>query len=71
LLKGRPSPEARAAIGGFQQVEGALQPALEACLSGEELRERGYPEDVELAGMLNVSDAVAYFDGTAYRRRRA
>jgi 2-phosphosulfolactate phosphatase len=69
-LKGRPSPEARAAIAGFQQIRGALRQALEECLSGEELRERGYPEDVELAGMLNSSDSVAYFDGTAYRRRK-
>lgn len=70
FLKGRPSPEARAAMAGFQQIEGSLQQALQECMSGQELRERGYPEDVELAAMLNVSDAVPYFDGTAYGRRR-
>jgi 2-phosphosulfolactate phosphatase len=68
FLKGRPSPEARAAMASFQQIESSLEQALEECMSGEELRERGYPEDVRLAGMLNVSDAVPYFDGTAYRQ---
>jgi 2-phosphosulfolactate phosphatase len=70
FLDGRPSPEVRAAVAGFQQIEGSLQRTLEECMSGQELRERGYPEDVKLAGMLNASDAVPYFDGTAYRRTR-
>jgi phosphosulfolactate phosphohydrolase-like enzyme len=55
-------------MASFQQIESSLEQALEECMSGEELRERGYPEDVRLAGMLNVSDAVPYFDGTAYRQ---
>jgi len=54
----RPTPEAGAALAAYAQVAEALGPALRACVSGRELRDHGFPEDVETAAGSGVSEAV-------------
>ena len=72
-LTGHRSPEADLALGGFEAVQTRLPPTLARCSSGKELIGRGFRDDVEVAAMLNVSDAVpqlvngAYVDAT-FRR---
>lgn len=60
--------EARAAIAAFRELQGDLLPALRDCMSGRELIERGYLEDVEIAAEVDVSSAVPVYDGEAYAR---
>lgn len=57
-LKGRLSPEALAAVAAFQQARDRLDETLAHCSSGKELIERGFSEDVRLAGQLNASDTA-------------
>ncbi len=54
-LEGTRSPEAEAAEGVFLRFMGRIGKALERCGSGKEVEERRGPEDVRLAGELNVS----------------
>lgn len=55
-LNGRRSPEAAAALAAFREAEPRLEEVLTQCISGKELMERGFWEDVRLAAKLNVSD---------------
>jgi 2-phosphosulfolactate phosphatase len=48
------APEALAAIGAFEAVRLALPAVLGESVSGRELRDAGYPEDVAVAAALNV-----------------
>ncbi len=57
-LPGGKSPEARWAVRTFEGFAGDLRGTLNGCLSGRELIERGFPEDVEVAASLNVSETV-------------
>jgi 2-phosphosulfolactate phosphatase len=57
------SPEAQLCEAGFRSVRGELRELLWECGSGRELREMGYPEDVEHAARLDVYDAVPAMDG--------
>jgi 2-phosphosulfolactate phosphatase len=66
-LSGAASAEARAAVAAFRELEPELPAALRASLSGRELIERGYPEDVEIAAEAEVSTAVPVYDGVAFR----
>jgi 2-phosphosulfolactate phosphatase len=52
------SPEARAALAVFEEAKDDLLQRLLACPSGRELAERGFEEDVRIAGELDVG-AVA------------
>jgi len=54
-LDGRRSPEAETAAAVFQAAESDLLDRLTRCSSGKELIGRGFAEDVQLAGQLNVS----------------
>jgi 2-phosphosulfolactate phosphatase len=65
-LPGSRSPEAAAAVALFDRHRAILAETLAACCSGRELVERGYENDVFLAGQLDVSSCVARFDGTAF-----
>lgn len=56
-LTGAFSPEAEAAVAAFQSCPD-LQQTLRQSGSGQELIERGFPADVELASQLNVSSCV-------------
>ncbi|WP_245996468.1 2-phosphosulfolactate phosphatase [Brevibacillus invocatus] len=49
------SPEAEAAVATFSASQYKLESLLEHSVSGQELIVRGYPDDVHLAAMLNVS----------------
>ncbi|MED1791552.1 2-phosphosulfolactate phosphatase [Brevibacillus nitrificans] len=52
------SPEAQMAVGAFRMAKAQLVELLQKCGSGQELIQRGYPEDVAIASMYNSSDAV-------------
>ena len=52
------SPEARICQGAFMAARDDLAQVLWECGSGRELREMGYPEDVEHSARLDVYDAV-------------
>lgn len=68
-LPGSKSPEADAAVAIFERYRDSLVAALEQCGSGRELEERGHHEDKIIAGSLDVSSSVPWFDGTAYVAR--
>ncbi len=57
-LEGTRSPEAAAAAAVFAEFATRLPATLGGCASGRELIERGYPQDIELASMLDVDAAV-------------
>jgi len=69
-LPGTRSPEAEAALAAWQSARLKLLELLRVCPSGQELIERGFPQDVEIAGEVNVSLSAptmkegAYVDGT-------
>jgi 2-phosphosulfolactate phosphatase len=65
-LPGSASPEARAAIAAFEAAAGDLEAQLLDCVSGRELAERGYAEDVALAAELDASPCVPRLEGGAY-----
>jgi 2-phosphosulfolactate phosphatase len=58
-LRGAKSPEALAAESAFRDVlSRGIRATLQECMSGRELIERGFAEDVELAAELDVCDVV-------------
>jgi len=65
-LPGRPSPEAQAAVSAFRERRNGLARALRDCYSGQELIERGFASDVELAAQLDVSQSVPRLRDGAY-----
>lgn len=67
-LKGERSPEAAVAEMAFLSVVGEIEPRMRKSVSGRELIDRGFSEDISLACELNADDyAVRLIDG-AYRR---
>lgn len=52
------SPEAEAAVAIFYASQNKLESVLQKSVSGQELIVKGYPDDVHLASMLNVSQIV-------------
>lgn len=67
-LGGSLSPEARSARAVFRQLRPSLSADLQECVSGRELIERGFAEDVILASQLNASDCAPRLVDGAYRR---
>jgi 2-phosphosulfolactate phosphatase len=67
LTPPQPSPEAVVAIAAWRAIAPALTPFLAASSSGRELRERGCAQDVDLAGQVDVSQAVPYLREGAFR----
>ncbi|MGB7875865.1 MAG: 2-phosphosulfolactate phosphatase, partial [Anaerolineales bacterium] len=65
-LSGTCSPEAHATKSAFESAERDLQKLLLQCVSGKELIERGYKDDVLLASKLNVSDCAPILQDGAY-----
>lgn len=57
------SPEAAMAIAAFTEARPMLAERLRACGSGRELIGRGFPDDVELAADLDVSEVAPLLDG--------
>lgn len=66
-LGGSHSPEAKSARAVFRQLQPTLAAELQKCISGRELTERGFAEDVSLASQLNVSDCAPKLVDGAYR----
>ncbi len=60
-LPGRKSPEALAAEGVWNAAKNDLPTYLASSASGRELIDRGFAEDVEIAGEINVSSIVPVF----------
>lgn len=57
-LPGTQSPEAQWAVYTFGNFSKSLHRTLLDCSTGQELVERGFPEDIEDAAELDVSDAT-------------
>lgn len=66
-LRGRLSPEARAAQAAFRDAQPDLEDLLRACGSAKEHSERGLAENVALVSALNVSAGVPVLVDGAYR----
>jgi 2-phosphosulfolactate phosphatase len=66
-LPGTRSVEAEMAAAAFRHVQANLVESLQRCASGQELFGRGFPEDVHLAGQLNVSDVAPLLTDGAYQ----
>ena len=59
------SSEATVAAASFDAVAGEILETVRSCVSGRELVERGFPDDVELAARLDSSGAVPVWDTTS------
>lgn len=59
--------EARVARDAFLSAKPRLLETICDCLSGRELIERGFPQDVELAAMVDVSRAAPILQDGSYR----
>jgi len=62
------SPEAAICRGAFLQAKSELATILRECGSGRELREKGYPEDVEHAAQWDLYEAVPVLRGERLER---
>ncbi len=69
-LQGERSVEAETAVSSFQQHQDKLLESLLRCGSGKELAGRGFAEDVQIAGQLNVSEAAPVLVDGAYCEKR-
>lgn len=65
-LKGSLSPKAELALAAYQCIAQNLESFLKDCGSGQELIQRGFKQDVELAAELNISDCVLTLMDRAY-----
>jgi len=61
------SPEARVARDAFRSAAGDLAALIRGSISGRELIDRGFEEDVEFAVVCNVSTAAPLLRGGAYQ----
>jgi 2-phosphosulfolactate phosphatase len=69
-LEGSLSPEAMAAVAAFEAAKSELRSHLRNCSSGRELIGRGFPEDVDLAAQLDVSESAPTLINGAFLGRR-
>jgi 2-phosphosulfolactate phosphatase len=65
-LRGRPSPEARAAVAAFLDAAADLPATLASCTSGHELAARGHPADLRLAAQHDVTRVFPRLAGGAF-----
>lgn len=68
FLSGKKSPEAKLAEATFLHFRTDLLSCFQQCSSGKELIGKGFPSDVDLAAVLNQSDAVPILTSGAYER---
>jgi 2-phosphosulfolactate phosphatase len=61
------SPEAEVAVAAFRWAGGSLRTILSDAVSGRELIEKGFPQDVEMASILNCSNTVPVLKDADYR----
>ena len=66
-LNGQRSPEAEMTVAGFLNAQSNLLDTLLRCGSGKELVNKGFEEDVRLAGQLNVSRSAPQLVDEAYK----
>ena len=66
-LSGTRSPEAASAAHLFSACEDSLTETLQACSSGKELIEKGFPQDVACASEIDTSRTVPLLTDLAYR----
>lgn len=66
FLKGSLSPEAQSAVAVYQGIHQAIVHLVKQCSSGQELTQRGFEQDVDLATALDVSDCVPTLVNGAY-----
>jgi 2-phosphosulfolactate phosphatase len=64
------SADAEAATAAFERLRGDLAGALRDSISGRELIDAGWPDDVEIASALDADDLVPILDGNAFRDAR-
>ena len=67
-LPGTMSPESAAAAAVWNFAKGGIGSFLASCASGRELVERGFEEDVTIAGEVDVSSTVPVLHEGAYIR---
>lgn len=60
------SPEARVAESAYRAAAEQLPGHLSACVSGRELVEAGFPDDVAIAAEVDTSTAVPVLSGAAF-----
>lgn len=65
-LKGSLSPEAELALAAYRGTYQTLEHLIKHCGSGQELIQRGFERDVELAAELNISTCVPTLIDGAY-----
>ncbi len=66
-LSGRFSPEARIVRDAYLSAVPSLREVIFDSVSGRELHEKGFPQDVEIAVDLNVSESVPFLQDGEYR----
>jgi 2-phosphosulfolactate phosphatase len=66
-LEGSLSPEARSALAADRVMRESLKDLMKQCGSGQELMQRGFERDVDLASELDVSDCVPTLVDAAYK----
>lgn len=66
FLKGSRSPEAQLAVAAYRGVNESVKHLLKQCGSGQELVERGFEQDVDLAAQINTSGCVPTLVNGAY-----
>ena len=69
MLQAR-SAEAEAATAAFERLRGDLASALRGSLSGRELIDAGWADDVDVASELDANDVIPILDGPAFRDAR-
>lgn len=65
-LRGKLSPEAQLASEAYQGLRQSLEQLIRQCGSSQELIERGFEQDVNLASQMNISDCVPTLVNGAY-----
>ena len=65
-LDAKLSPEAEIAKGAFLHAESQLSALLHGSVSGQELIQMGFPQDVATAVMFNVSSAAPVLENGVY-----
>ncbi len=66
-LEGNLSPEAQLAVAAYQSVCQSLKHLMKQSISGQELLEIGFEQDIDLASEIDVSDCVPTLIDRAYR----
>lgn len=65
-LQGNFSPESKIALSVYQSAKNNLADEIKNCISGRELIEKGFTEDVELACEINESNCVPLLKDNSY-----